>query len=133
MKHAPLLIDGETLENRMSHYFDALEMPAVEMADALGLRTGVDDKGYPVCPQPTGWWEVTWPEHVLMADFNSDASYRRLGDTLEQVARDAGLLAHRVYGLGSTLGGLVDDGTIKPAMAAEEANGGPETNRGERP
>ncbi len=39
------------------------------------------------------WWVVSWPEHVTIARYNSDANYARQGSEAEAVA-----IADAVYG-----------------------------------
>jgi len=42
-----------------------------EIADALGLELLLNGE----CPALSGWWRVTWPEHVRIPKYNADATY----------------------------------------------------------
>jgi len=78
MKHKPMLIKGNDLYNRL---FSDSDWHEPELADALGLETkqveGVDLVNW--TPEACdAWWKVTWPEHVVSASFDSDATYSEI-------------------------------------------------------
>ena len=88
MKHKPIIIHADNLINSISEHTDAdiadmLDMECVKVKDQFGDE-------YDECPAPTGYWRVSWPEHVTTPRYNSDASYSKLGDTLEDVAEYVG-------------------------------------------
>ena len=79
MKHKPILIKGNDLYNRL---FSDSDWHEPELADALSLPTKRDEEGFELVDWTDAslkaWWKVTWPEHVVSASFDSDATYSEI-------------------------------------------------------
>lgn len=83
MKHESVIIDGPTLVTLMLKHMDD-----EEVGRALGIGHHMaeyeDGEEYPTVNSELadGYWEVSWPEHVIHAQYNSEANY--LGQVAER-------------------------------------------------
>lgn len=83
MKHRDIYIHSSNLISLLMESMDD-----AEIADALGCETETtnDDDGPIVSVvDPDCWYRVSWPDHVVVARYNSDASYHPV-DTVEVAA-----------------------------------------------
>lgn len=68
-KHSPVTVTLKEIVNAMPHNFDG------DFTDLIGY-VGKDPAAY-LAKNGHEKYLVTWPDHVIIPKFNSDASYQR--------------------------------------------------------